>query len=794
MSGSRSLHCFAARRILAALALALAAVWARPAASGSAGSGRAGASPAAGATRTAPAAGSREAAPRASAAAGGGADVLLVTIDTLRADAPGFGGNRHGTTPVLDRLAAGGRVFTTAHAHNVVTLPSHTNILTGLYPYQHGVRDNIGFRLPPEVPTLATVLHEAGYATGAFVGAYPLDSEFGLARGFDVYDDHYPKGGNADEFVFPERRGDLVVAPALAWWRRQRGAAPGKHRFMWVHLFDPHAPYTPAEPFATRFAGNPYLGEVAAADAYLEPLLAPFLAGAEPPTLIVVTGDHGEALGEHGEETHGLFAYEPTLHVPLLLWGAGVEPGRDPAPVRHVDIFPTVLQAAGVAAPPLRTVREGQTRIGLSAAAFAGRGTSGRSLLGRRASNAAAESSYFEALSATFNRGWAPLRGVLAGGKKLISLPLPELYNLPRDPGEAANLIHRERQLAQGLRARLPAESAGSLPAGAAARAVSAAEAARMASLGYLAGSSPARRSYGPEDDPKRLLVLDRELHQVIDLYSRGKLDEAVALARRVVAARPGMALGQSILAQALLQSGKKEEALAAMRQARGRGAASEALLCQLGLTLAETGRTGEALGVLQPLAEDGVPRTMDALALALSEAGRQDEAAAVLERVLARFPDDATAIEQQGLVELRRGRWEAAAARSRRALELNDRLPRAWNDLGVALYQLHQPAAALDAWQHAVDLDGHLLDALWNLGTKAAEQGRAEQARRALGRFIALAPAAEYAGDLAKARALLRGLGQEGREGGGPSGGGPARGQGATGTVRGKGIDGGKR
>ncbi|HLX07337.1 MAG TPA: sulfatase-like hydrolase/transferase, partial [Thermoanaerobaculia bacterium] len=217
-------------------------------------------------------------------------DVLLITIDTLRADAPGFGGRRPSPTPLLDRLAAGGRVFTAAHAHNVVTLPSHTNILTGLYPFQHGVRDNEGFRVPAGVPTLATVLHAAGYATGAFVGAYPLDSWFGLNRGFDVYDDHYPKGGGRDQFRFAERKGDKVVAPALDWWRRQRG----RRRFMWVHLFDPHAPYEPAEPYASRFPGNPYLGEVAAADGYLEPLLAPFLAGAETPTRIVVTGDHGE--------------------------------------------------------------------------------------------------------------------------------------------------------------------------------------------------------------------------------------------------------------------------------------------------------------------------------------------------------------------------------------------------------------------------------------------------------------------------------------------------------------------
>src|SRR5690348_4808095 len=150
-------------------------------------------------------------------------DLVLITIDTLRADATGFGGNTRGTTPNLDGLAAAGRVFTDAHAHSVVTLPSHTNILTGLYPYQHGVRDNSGFRLPAKIETVATVLAAAGYATGAFVGAYPLDSQFGLARGFAVYDDRYPKGSRPDEFVMPERRGTEVVRLASDWWKSASG-------------------------------------------------------------------------------------------------------------------------------------------------------------------------------------------------------------------------------------------------------------------------------------------------------------------------------------------------------------------------------------------------------------------------------------------------------------------------------------------------------------------------------------------------------------------------------------------
>jgi arylsulfatase A-like enzyme/Flp pilus assembly protein TadD len=630
---------------------------------------------------------------------------------------------------VLDRLAAHGRVFTNAHAHNVVTLPSHANILTGLYPFQHGVRENSGFRLSSEVPTLATVLRGAGYATGAFVGAFPLDSQFGLDRGFDVYDDRYPKGLHEEDFVLAERRGDEVVRRALAWWQGQKG----KPRFLWVHLYDPHASYEPPEPFASRFKADPYLGEVAAADSFLGPLLGPILDGRDKAALVVVTADHGEALGDHGEQTHGVFAYEATLKVPLVLWGRGVAPGRDGRPARHVDIFPTVLEAAGIVAPPP-----------------AGHRRPGRSLLAP--ATAAGTDSYFEALSTALNRGWAPLRGLLRGGKKFISLPLPEVYDLKKDPREARNLIDEERPAARGVFAALPKESAWPPRR----EDLKPEDEKRLQSLGYLSATAAASDSYGPEDDPKRLIGLDTKVHQVIELYMRGKLDESIRLARELVAARPSMSLGHSLLAQALLQAGRTEEALEVMLAAHRQGTATSALLRQLGLTLSEVGRAGEAVEVLQPLAQAGDPESLNALALALSDAGRHGQAFDVLQRVLKADPDDPKAHELSGLVELRRGNWPQARDRSRRAVELNGRLPLAWNNLGVALYELGQKDAALDAWQKAVDLKPDLWDALWNLGTKAAERGRVEQARRALERFAAGAPPARYAQDIAKARAFL--------------------------------------
>ena len=672
-------------------------------------------------------------------------DVVLITLDTLRADALGFAGNEVVETPTLDRLAAGGKVFPFAHAHNVVTLPSHTNILTGLLPYQHGVRDNDGFRLADDVPTLATRLQQAGWATGAFVAAYPLDASFGLDRGFDVYDDTVPRGEQRQAFVLAERRGDAVVAAALDWWH----SIEDRPRFLWLHLFDPHAPYDPPEPFASRYAKTPYLGEVAATDHFLTPLLGPILdAGAKSegkPTWVVVTSDHGEALGDHGELTHGLFAYEPTLRVPLVVWGPGVEPGEDPRAARHVDIVPTLLDALDLPKTPA-----GGTPL------------AGRSLLEPWGAESD-EATYFEAMSASLNRGWAPLYGQIRDGHKLIALPLPELYDLPADPGETTNRVRDDRARAAALRDALPPRSqvwprAGETPA-------DTETSATLQSLGYLGGSATIRESYGPEDDPKRLVDLDRAMHRTIELYSTGQLGEAVELARSVVAKRPTMALGQSLLAQALLEAGQTQEAIVAMGAAQAQGAADDALVRQLGLTLAEVGRHDEALALLTPKAatDDAHRDDLTALATALSETGRQDEAAETLARVLDRDGDDAPALEQLALVELRRERWSAARDAARRAVTIEPGLHQAWNNLGVALDGLGDVDAALDAWQRAVEIEPQLFDALYNLGARATRAGRADLARPALERFVAQAPEDRYAADLRRARVLLARLERQG-------------------------------
>ncbi len=667
-------------------------------------------------------------------AATGARDILLITIDTLRADALGFAGNTQVQTPVLDRLARQGLVFRNAHAHNVVTLPSHANILTGLYPYQHGVRDNAGFRLEAGFPTLATWLKARGYATGAFIGAFPLDSRFGLSRGFDVYDEGYPRGRTSLEFELPERPASEVVAAARRWF----GSISGKPRFLWIHLYDCHAPYRPPAPFAARYSDRPYLGEVAGVDAALAPLLEPFLSGENTSALIAVTGDHGEALGDHGELTHGLFAYEATLRVPLVLWcPALLRPGVRTDLVRHVDIAPTVLAAAGIG-PPSKLA--------------------GRSLLSP-APPGPAPLCYFEAYTAAFDRGWAPLRGVLSEESKYIDLPVAELYALRSDPQEKINLYASRREEATTLRRALPPESELS----AARRGHSdAGDLARLRSLGYLSGAAAPRKAFGPAEDPKNLIAVDSNLHRGVDLYQRGDLAGATALLRKIVREHPTIAVAYEMLGFLLRQGPSPSEALGVYRQAVARGLGSEQLEAQFALALAEAGRAPEAVALLAPRSNSENPDVLNAYGIALADAGKAAEATGVFQRILNLDRENAEAWSNFGLVRLRQGDAAGASDAFRRALAIDARFSRAWNGLGVALARLERPEEAMDSWRKAVELDPRAYDALYNLALTAGRAGRSEEARSALKRFVATAPPRQYARDLREARRLLGAL--EGR------------------------------
>ncbi len=666
-------------------------------------------------------------------------NVLLVTIDTLRGDALGFAGNRAALTPNLDRLAGAGHVFLDAHSHNVVTLASHTNILTGLYPYQHGVRDNGGFKLKSEVPTLATLLKKQGFATGAFVGAYPLASRFGLARDFDVYDEVAVDksveliGGLPDpRKPFGERPAPEVLARAEAWWRAQ----PGRQRFLWIHLFDPHSPYLPPENLRARFADQPYYGEVAAVDAALGPFLAGFLDGKEESTLIVVTGDHGESLGEHGERSHSLFAYEGTLHVPLLFWRPGITPGRDEWPARHIDIVPTVLAALGQKKPE---------------------GLLGEPLLGERPAEPEKVESYFEALTAHLNQGWAPLRGLLRDRKKYVEQAVAELYDLRQDPKEEKNLIDDQRRLAKALADALPAGSKWPPDRGA----LSADEIAELRSLGYLMGEGQKRESYGPEEDLRKLVGIQAKMQEVVVLFHAGELDRAMALCREVMRQRPDMEMAWLYLATSLIRAGRGEEAIGVLREAVAKKIESADIRRQLGLSLLYSGRLDEGIAALEALTRD----TPDVVAwnnIALAELQRENAAAAfaALAKAKEAEPDNAGTFENLAFVNLQVGRLTQAEEAARKAIELEPQRAGAFNNLALALYHQGRPKEAVENWQEASRLDPGNADTLFNLGSVALEIGDREKAAPALRRFLEIAAPRGFEAQIAAARQMLASLG----------------------------------
>jgi len=680
-------------------------------------------------------------------------NVLLITIDTLRADALGcYGGPA--ATPALDRLAREGARFTFAHAQTVLTLPSHTSILSGEYPFQHGIRENSGYRLVPGTRTMSTLLKQAGYATGAFVGAFPLHSRFGLNLGFDVYEDRFGETRAPTEFIMPERPASAVVPLARDWIGRV-GARPW---FAWVHVFDPHAPYQPPPPFDKEYAGRPYYGEVAAVDHALAPLLDDVRTSPRP-TFVVVTGDHGEALGDHGEATHGLFAYESTLRIPLIFAELGAEratdvgaplgrgdasrfgPRRDgevsPIPVRHIDVLPTVLDAIGEAIPS---------------------DLPGRTLLPARERQAGAQprASYFEAMSAMLNRGWAPLTGVLVGREKYIDLPIAEMYDLVSDPGEQSNLAGQSSEHVRTLQARLR-EFGASLPGER--RSENTETLTELRALGYVSGTAPGKAHYTEADDPKRLVDIDRDIHRGVELYGDKRFDEATQVYLQVIGRRPDMAIAYRHLAFVAWETGNVKGAIDVLERARQAGVRHGGITTQLATYLAESGDAPAAIRLLAPVATQDWPEpdALNALGIAYARTGRSQEARATFERMLAITPDSGMALENLGALDLERGDLASAQQRFEQAASVDPRSSQVYSGLGVVALKKNDRTTAIGALTQAVQLDPTNYDALYNLAMTLERDGQSARARPYLEQFVRSAPQAFYARDIREISALLR-------------------------------------
>lgn len=639
-------------------------------------------------------------------------NIVLVTIDTLRADRVGVG-----LTPAIDRLAASGVTFTAARATAPLTFPSHASLLTGTRPSVHGARENGVPSLAAGVSTLAESLAGAGYRTGAFVSAYVLDRRFGLGRGFDVYDDAVRRRPDQPARLEAERPGAETVAAALAWLDsgHATGAAPpaqARPFFLWVHLYEPHAPYTPGAAFLARAGGDPYGGEVAAADAEVDRLLrvidADFAAGR---TIVALSADHGESLGDHGEATHGMLLYDAAIRVPLVIaaptrWG----PGRRDGPVSLVDVAPTLLALAGVAVPDTMT---------------------GMDL---RLEGAARE--VYSETEYPRTAGWSPLAALVDDRWKLVVSSETELFDLATDSGEATNLASARQATVQAMRARL--DLLRRPAAGAEAGVVSPEAVERLRALGYVGsaprGAAPARGGPNPAG---RIALWNRFETALTDLAA-GRASAAAARIEALVTEDPDAPVFRTTLARAWLDAGDPRRALAAYRDAARRWPTDPVLLHDLAVAAREAG--------------------------ALEEAGQAELAAIALE---ANHP---AAFNGLGLIRVDQARWAEAADAFSRAVELDATNASYWVNLGNVRRERRDVAGAETAYRTAIDLDSSYADASNGLGVLLVQAGRPAEAATWFERALANAPdfyearlnlaiAYEASGQVAKAIATLRPL-----------------------------------
>jgi arylsulfatase A-like enzyme len=629
--------------------------------------------------------------------------VLIVTIDTLRADHLGCYGDERIATPNIDRLAREGAIALEATVPTPITRPSHVSIFTGLYPAQHGIRDNISRALAPDIPTLAEAFKAAGFQTAGFVSSIVLSAQSGLGRGFDHFSDRFDLGSDAaDEARFLdilEKRGDVAVGEAIAWLERHTQA----RTFVWVHLYDPHAPYEPPEPYASRYADRPYDGEVAWSDELIGRLDAALTRlGIRDGTLMALTSDHGEALGEHGELVHGFFLYQATVKVPLLFHGPGIRPGARIHPVAHsVDVFPTMLDLAGVQTP--RT-----------ADALAGRSLA--PLLRGAVATIDDVPAFAESLTPRLHYGWSDLRSVRDGRWKFILAPRSELYDLARDPNEQRNLVDAEPTRARALRAVLDRHLASEDST--AARATSAQPAdvpadlvRKLAALGYASGSAPDHPSAhaDPKDKVEEYKELNAVLHEgLVQLRDR---QYAEAANRFRMLSTHGIDSFESHYYYG--------QALVGLRKWRAAADEFERAIPRL---------PGFAASYLM-LAECHVA------------AGNRSAAVDALGRGTTAVPRDPRLHRRLGDLRRDNGQLQAALAEFRTAIDLDPTEASQWNSVGMILGADGDLDAAERSFREAVRRDGGEARYTYNLALTLEREHRPSEAAEYLRKTLELNP-----------------------------------------------------
>jgi len=628
-------------------------------------------------------------------------NVLLVTLDTTRADHLGCYGYKAIRTPILDGLADNGVLFENAYTAAVMTYPSHASILTGLLPPAHGIRNNGSFKLRSSAETLAEVLRASGYRTGAVVGAFVLDSMFGLDQGFESYDDYLPDSGSHD-IVFAQRDAKAVTDAALQYLSQVKEG----RWFLWVHYFDAHSPYRPPSPYKEEYGKRGYDGEIAYVDAELGRLLAGIREiGARDRTIVVAVADHGEGLRDHGEQSHGVFVYDETARVPLIIQVPGFVKGpkRVSAVVRTTDIMPTILDllripprpaAAGTTLWPLMDGQVDDLRL----AAFT------------------------EATSPYLMYGWSPMAALREGKWKYIQAPHPEMYDMPGDPHERSNLLASSGKEAAALRSELEHEvrEAADEAKGAESLAPSPEEQAQLRSLGYTGGEGKSRDALSKDPmllldggsrglaDPKdRIDMLDR-INKVYLAYGAGDFQSAVTLAQQILSEDPTNESVRQYMADSYRSLGMFDQALSEYRTLVGSDPGNVDVLLNIGYIHMTTGNVEQAKASFERAlaVHPGHTYALASLGNLAYVQGDYDRAVGYYRKVLLQRPNHRQSILAMAKIFERRGALHEAEVFYKHAIEVSPRDLDALLSLGWLQFSSQRYEDALKTLDAAAALD----------------------------------------------------------------------------------------
>lgn len=638
-------------------------------------------------------------------------NVLLITLDTIRADYLGCYGGKKAPTPVLDGIAASGSLFEHATVQVPLTTPSHASILTGTYPQVHGIRDVGGFILNRDVPTLASQLQGHGYRTGAFVSAAVLHERYGLNRGFATYNDDM-KGLEEEEKlpgVVAEVRGHVIVERVVEWLGQVKNGEPF---LIWAHFYDPHFPYDPPAPFHSDYKNDPYAGEVAYLDQVIGNLFTVLRErGLLEELLVIVVGDHGESLGEHGEQTHGVFLYESTMRVPLIVRGPGILSGkRVTQQVRSIDLAPTVLDYLGMEIPiemqglslvPLLT-EEQRLRTHVS---------------------------YMETFYPKTQMRWSELKGIRTDRWKFILAPNPELYDLEADPSESENVLQRFPAEADRLQKQMweidgAPDSAKTIQA----QPLDDETYRALMTLGYVsAGPSREIKADLSGSDPKDRVDILKGLDEATDLMNEGRFDQAVPILRKIVKIDSNNPLIYQNLGICLQESGRFQEALAIYQSAIDNQAETDRTYAELGEVQIRLGRMQVGIESLRKSSEIN-PRNLDNfsnLANAYLQIGELDEAHKAVQAILTQNARHANALNMQGMIRI----------------------------------QQRKPDLARQSFEKAIAADPELVEPYMNLGLLAQLAGNRSEAIRHFEAFLTRAQDPQYAEIVPRVEEALRKL-----------------------------------